>query len=370
VASRAAQALTLEVDRSDPSRRRFVEDALPSQLNDGDVLLAVDRFAVTANNMTYHRFGDSLGYWRFFPTDDDSWGRIPAMGYADVVASAHPSVAVGERVWGFFPMGTHLRITVGKVFDGGFSDVSPHREGLAPVYGQFQRAARNPIYEPKREEQDILLRGLFLTSWLCEDALHDSDYHSAGDCLITSASSKTAIALAFCTRKRGALRSIGLTSRRNEAFCRALGCYDTVCVYDELSSLAPDRGALLVDMAGDGRLNGELHRLYGERLRHDCRIGVTHHDAVQEPSGDLPGPEPVVFFAPAQAKKRGGEWGPDVLEQRVAGAFARFREFADEWLDIRRFDGPDAVDRAFGEVWEGRAPPEAGYSLSLASSGN
>jgi hypothetical protein len=370
VASGAAQSLTLEVDRGDPARRRFVEDPLPAQLADGDALLAVDRFALTANNMTYHRFGDSFGYWRFFPTDDPAWGRIPAMGYADVVASAHPSVEVGERVWGFFPMGTHLRITVGKVFAGGFSDVSPHRDGLAPIYCQFQRAARNPIHAREREEQDCLLRGLFLTSWLCEDALHDSDYHSAGDCLITSASSKTAIALAFCLRERGALRSIALTSRRNEPFCRALGCYDAVCVYDDISSLATDRGALLVDMAGDGRLNADIHRLYGERLRYDCRIGMTHHDAAPPPASDLPGPEPVVFFAPAQAKARGSEWGPEVLEQRIGSAFVRFREFADQWLDIRRFNGPAAVDRAFGEVWEGRAPPEAGYSLSLTSPGN
>jgi hypothetical protein len=144
------------------------------------VLLAVDRFALTANNITYHSVGDSLGYWRFFPTQDEAWGRIPAMGYADVAASAHPEIAVGERVWGFFPMGTHLRILAGKIHAGGFSDVSEHREGLAPVYAQFQRAAANPIYEPAREEQDSLLRGLFLTSWLCEDALRDQDYHAPG----------------------------------------------------------------------------------------------------------------------------------------------------------------------------------------------
>jgi hypothetical protein len=362
------RSLTLEVDRSDLSQRRVVEDTLPEQLADGDVLLAVDRFALTANNMTYALVGDSMGYWRFFPTDDDRWGRIPAMAYADVIASAHPDVSVGERVWGFFPMGTHLRITAGKIHDTAFSDVSPHREGLAPVYAQFQRAAANPIYEAAREEQDCLFRGLFLTSWLCEDALHDEDYYSAGDCLITSASSKTSIALAFALRERAQLRSIALTSAGNADFCRGLGCYDRVFTYAEVDDLPRDRSAILVDMAGNAALNAAIHRHYTTQLRHDCRIGLTHRDAPPTTDEKLPGPKPEMFFAPHQAQKRGKEWGPVVLEQRLGSAFARFREFADEWLEVRRFDGIDAAERAFGAVLEGRAPPQAGYSVSLVDS--
>jgi hypothetical protein len=363
-----ADSLTLEVDRADPALRRVVEEPLPDALSDGEVLLAVDRFALTANNMTYALVGDSIGYWRFFPTNDDRWGRIPAMAYADVIASAHPEVRVGERVWGFFPMGTHLRINAGKIHETAFSDVSPHRDGLAPVYAQFQRAATNPIHEAGREEQDCLLRGLFLTSWLCEDALHDEDYYSAGDCVITSASSKTSIALAFAIKERGKLRAIGLTSAGNAEFCRGLGCYDRVLTYDDIDELPRDRSAMLVDMAGNGALNAAIHAHYANQLRYDCRIGVTHRDAPPAESKDLSGPRPQMFFAPKQAQKRGQEWGPLVLEQRLASAFARFREFADSWLEVRRFDGREAADRAFGEVLEGRAPPQAGYSVSLSDS--
>jgi hypothetical protein len=356
---------TLEVLRSDISNQRVVDDALPDTLADGEVLLAVDRFALTANNITYCGVGDMLGYWRFFPTSDDAWGRVPAMGYADVVASAHPDVAVGERVWGFFPMGTHLKIQAGKVHPFGFSDVSEHREGLAPVYAQFQRAARNPIYEADREEQDCLLRGLFLTSWLCEDALHDADYYGAADCLITSASSKTSIALAFATKQRGAMRAIGLTSSRNRAFCEGLGCYDQVLTYDEINQLSTEGGAVLVDMAGNAELNAELHHHFGDQLRYDCRIGITHREAPPATDETLPGPKPEMFFAPHQAQKRAREWGPEVLEQRIAGDFAKFREFADSWLRVKRFDGRDAAQQAFVEVLEGRAAPDEGYSISL-----
>ena len=356
---------TLEVRRDDPSQLRITRDPLPDELAPGQVLLTVDRFAVTANNITYCQVGDSLGYWRFFPTADESWGRVPAMGYATVTASAHDEIETGERVWGFYPMGTHLLINAGNVNPHGFSDLSAHREGLAPIYAHFQRAAANPLYEPEREEQDSLLRGLFLTSWLCEDAVYDHDFHGAGDCLITSASSKTSIALGFTVAERGTLRAIALTSERNRAFCQSLNCYEQVFTYDEISKLPTERGALLVDMAGNTAVNSAIHHHYGNQLRYDSRIGVTHRDAPAEVPEALPGPKPEMFFAPHQAGKRSAEWGPAVLEQRIGGAFARFRQFADSWLQIRRFNGEDEAREAFLAVLHGKARPQEGYTGSM-----
>ena len=356
---------TLEVRRDAWDELRIVEAPVPGEFGDGEVLLAVDRFAITTNNITYCQVGDMLGYWRFFPTDDEAWGRVPAMGYATVAASAHPEVAVGERVWGFFPMSTHLRITAGKANPFSFSDVSAHREGLAPVYALFQRAARNPIYEPQREEQDSLLRGLFLTSWLCEDALFENHCYGAQDCLITSASSKTAIALAFVIRARGALRGIALTSARNRDFCAGLGCYDQVLSYDEIAALPRDRATVVVDMAGDTAVNAALHHHLGDQLRHDCRIGSTHQGDSWTPEEGLPGPAPTPFFAPAQAGKRAAEWGAGDMERRIADAFADFRRFADGWLQVRRFDGPAAAQEAFLKILYGGVPPAEGYSVSL-----
>ena len=127
---------TLEVQKDDWRRTRIEEAPLDDTLADGEVLLKVDRVALTANNISYAATGDALGYWRFFPAEE-GFGRIPAMGWGEVLVSAHPDVMRGERVWGFFPLSTHLKIRAGKVSANGFADVSPHREGLAPVYAQY-----------------------------------------------------------------------------------------------------------------------------------------------------------------------------------------------------------------------------------------
>ena len=52
----------LEVSRADLSVIRVVSGTQP--LGEGEVLLAVERLAVTANILTYASLGDELGYWR------------------------------------------------------------------------------------------------------------------------------------------------------------------------------------------------------------------------------------------------------------------------------------------------------------------
>ena len=235
-----AEQLTLEVRKDNWAETRVLREPVPTELAENEVLLKIDRQALTSNNITYALAGDTLGYWAFFPTEE-GWGRIPAMGWADVIESRHPEVEVGERLWGWYPFSTHLKILAGDIHATHIRDCSPHRAEYAPIYSQLDRASANPFYQPAREDQDSLLRGLYMTSWLVEDMLDVNDAYGAEGCLITSASSKTSIALAHCVKKRGKVLAVGLTSPGNVAFCESLGCYDKVVTYDDMASLGVRR---------------------------------------------------------------------------------------------------------------------------------
>ena len=358
------KSLTLEVNKGAWDETRLVESTVPEKLAPDEVLLRIDRLALTANNISYAATGDSLGYWGFFPTGSDDWGRIPAMGWAEVVATSHPDVPVGERVWGWFPFSTHLAVVAGAVRPGGFSDVSPHRAAYAPVYAGFDRASANPIYETAREDQDSLLRGLYTTSWLVEDFLQMNDAFGAVTCLISSASSKTSIALAHCLKRRGALAPVGLTSERHVDFCSGLGVYREVLAYDRAATLDASEPVVLVDMAGNAELIAELHHHYADNMRHSCRIGATHYDKTGSVDG-LPGARPEFFFAPTQIKLRSAETGPQALMAGIARDFAGFRESADAWLRITRNHGPVEVEAAYQKVLSGGADPATGQIISL-----
>jgi len=327
------------------------------------VLFKVDRLALTANNISYAATGDSLGYWGFFPAEE-GWGRIPAMGWGEVIASAHPDIQVGERAWAWYPFSTHLKILAGKVSESSFTDVSPHRAEYAPVYAQFDRAAASPIYDASREDQDSLLRGLFTTSWLVEDFIEVNDRFGAAACLITSASSKTSIALGYCVHGRGKLASIGITSPRNIKFCESLGCYDKVVTYDDVASLDAEQAVVLVDMAGSAQVTSDLHHHFKDNLKHSCRIGATHYDEAGSVEG-LPGPLPEFFFAPTHVKTRSAELGTKEFMMRLGAAYVAFRDSSDSWLQIERSYGAEAVTATYLSVLAGKSDPASGQIISL-----
>ncbi|WDE14094.1 DUF2855 family protein [Thalassomonas haliotis] len=359
----AISTRTFEVDKSQLTKTRVIRHKLEQALGRDQLLLKVDKFALTANNISYAVTGDNLGYWRFFPSEDN-WGRIPAMGFAEVIAANCPGIEVGERLWGFMPMASHVTVTAGKVTPFGFVDISPHRAGLAPVYASFERVRANPFYRQDNEDYEMLLRGLFTTSWLVDDFMCDHQYFSAGQYLITSASSKTGIALAFAVRERGELLAVGLTSSANKAFVEALGCYDQVLTYDEIHSLDAGKTSILVDMAGSADILKQIHQHFNEQLRYSCRIGATHHNALFT-GGDLPGAKPSFFFAPSQIQKRSQDWGREQLMTRLGQALARYLAFAQSVLAIAYSRGDGEIDKVYQEILSGRAPADVGHIISM-----
>ena len=132
-------ALVLEVEKTDWKQTRFVEGPVP-ELAPGQVLFRVDRFALTANNITYAVAGDMLGYWRFFPCEE-GWGRIPVMGFADVIRSTHPEVKRGHALLRLLSDGAPLVIEPGAVSAAQIVDAAAHRAGLAAPYAQYCRRA-------------------------------------------------------------------------------------------------------------------------------------------------------------------------------------------------------------------------------------
>ena len=345
------------VNRKDWKQYRFEESPLPEIEND-QVLFRVDRFAFTANNISYALAGDLLGYWRFFPAPE-GWGRLPTMGFGDVIASKHADVSVGTRCFGFFPMSRYLVIQPSTASPTSIIDGASHREGLAPAYNQYSPTAGDTLYQPEHEDTLMLMRGLFLTSFLADDFIADKNF-GENTILISSASSKTSIALGHLVSKSGRARSVGLTSERNLEFVRKLGCYDEVVTYDNLSSINATQAAVYVDMAGSSSVRRAVHEHFGDQLKHSCSIGATHWQEGGGNEENLPGPKPEFFFAPAQIQKRSGDWGPAELQRKLSQAWEEFRHFSESWLQVQRGNGRTAVSQVYEDTLTGSQQPSTG----------
>lgn len=78
------------------------------------MVFEVERFGLSANNITYARLGGRLGYWDLFPAAP-GWGRIPVWGYLRVRSSAVAGIEAGRRAFGLCPMATHVVLRPGRV---------------------------------------------------------------------------------------------------------------------------------------------------------------------------------------------------------------------------------------------------------------
>jgi hypothetical protein len=340
----------------------------------GEARLAVDSFALTANNITYAAFGEAMKYWQFFPSGDAALGCLPVWGFATVTESQVDGLAVGRHVWGYYPAGTHLVVAPSKVSAAGFVDGAAHRQELALVYNQYAFCDADPGWKPELEGLQAVLRPLFMTAFLIDDFLADNGFFGAQQVVLSSASSKTSFGTAFCLAQRrgtpGAPRIIGLTSPGNADFARSLGCYDEVRLYDELTTLPADVPTVYVDFAGNAGLRLALHSHFGEQLMYSSSIGGTHWEALGS-GRDLPGPRPVLFFAPAQVKKRSAPppegWGAAELQRRMGAAWGQFitQVARDGWVNVTRQTGAPAALQAYQDMLAGHSDARQGLMLAM-----
>ena len=350
------------VDLADVNRTKIRSSHCST--TEGNVLVKVEQFAFTANNMTYALIGGATGwYWDFFPAPR-GWGRIPVWGFGKVVASEIGNVETGEELFGYFPMSTHVLLKPGKIRSDGLHDASEHRAHLSPAYNYYVRTLANPAFDSRSKREIMLLRPLFFASFLVHDLLAERVTADADTIAITSASSKTAIGLAhlLSTRKISTCHIVGLTSKRNLDFARGIGVYDRVVAYDDPEILSSGSVAV-ADFSGNSTVIRILQDAQGNRAVFFCLIGYTHWD---RRSLDIVEDTKLVrFFAPDRIRKRAREWGADEFNRRYNEALEAYIRHSRGWLHIVEGFGPKKVGEVFERVSRNQVRPDEGNVLSL-----
>ena len=351
-------AWRFEVDRTDIGNTALTNAPAPDDivLEEGQALLAIERFSLTANNITYGRTGDRLGYWGFFPASDGK-GIIPAWGFAKVIASATSELKEGERFYGFLPMATHLVVEPKRVGNG-FFDAAAHRAPYAQVYNSYSTAPQPTPFDDHR----ALLQPLLVTSWLVDHYLQAAEQFGAEQIILSSASSKTALGLAWFLKQQGKAKVIGLTSPRNMDDVAAMNCYDALLPYDAVSDLPANRPSIYIDFAGDTALTAQIHTHLGDSLVKSIAIGATH------PGGGTPqkyeGVQPEFFFAPTHAKRIIDEIGGRAFEAQFTDGLTRFIT-GNPWIVIRHYDGADGLEAAYRAAFNNEVAPTDGAVVRL-----
>lgn len=339
-------------------------DGGAAPLADGEVRLAIDAFALTANNVTYAAFGGPpMQYWNFFPASDAGSGRVPVWGFATVAESKAEGVAEGQRVYGYFPISQELVVQPMHRSERGFMDGAAHRQGLAPIYNYYAFTSSDPAYVEGTEPQQMLFRPLYLTGWMICDFLMEAD-QTPEVAILSSASSKTAIAAAHSLQRRG-VKTVGLTSPRNTEFVKDTGLYDEVLTYDQVGAYSGEGTVGYVDFVGRPELTKAVHETCGDKLVQSMIIGATDWEADRAPSADLPGPMPSLFFVPTYAADRAKQLPPGELDKRTGKDLVSFYPASKSFVTPKFVQGTDAITQAWLDTVEAKIPADQGLICSF-----
>jgi hypothetical protein len=330
-----------------------------ADLEPGEVRLAVEKFSLTANNVTYAWFGDgNVPFWNAFPAPPEL-GRVPLWSFVRVEESRNADIPVGRRYFGFVPMASHHTVQA-DVTPQGFVDTSPQRAFLPAWYLTFQSVGEPDSLDDYR----AIMRPVFPASFNLADLVERQVALGAESLIITSASCKTAIGLADELLARGVeIATLALTSARNKIFVEGLGVYGEVATYDAIESAAVPAPAVFIDFTGAADLRRAVYRHFAPSLAYGVLVGLTHPGAEDVAPPGLPDPQPGFFFTPMIEDQAIAEEGADAYYSRYLQSETRFLQQMASWLQLRQGQGPAALVEAFQGLLAGDQDPEVGRIL-------
>lgn len=360
----------LQIAKTDITKSRIVASKLDidAPLAEGEILLKIDKFGFSANNVTYAAAGDQLGYWQFFPAANNAegdWGIIPVWGFADVVASRTEGVEVGERIFGYYPTTSYLKMQNVKVLEKQLIDGAEHRSKLPPGYNTYRRVETEADYDKTLDNVRMLLWPLYITSFCLWDSLQHNSWHGAKQVIVISASSKTSIGLGYAlAADSNAPTSIGLTSKGNQAWVDSLNLYDKTANYEALTGIDNSIPTVLVDMSGNSNLLTEIHAHLGENLVHCLNVGLTHWSEGGKDTS-IPKEKREFFFAPSHIQMRIKEWGHEGFDAKSSGFIYNASQKSSDWMVLEKLEGVESLADQYGNVCEGKLPPEKALVIQL-----
>ncbi|MEM1216268.1 MAG: DUF2855 family protein [Bacteroidota bacterium] len=360
-------ATQFQVRRNDFLQHRLV--TVPSQaLQSGDLRVRIEAFSYTANNITYALMGERMRYWQFFAPvgeEAEAWGLIPVWGFAEVTESNGTDLAVGERLFCYFPPATDYVMRPTQISGRQFMEGSAQRADLPASYNVYRRLTGEKDYNPAFDRERMLFYPLHITSYFIWDQIKENDWYGAEQLVLLSASSKTSTGLAYAlTQDASAPRTIGLTSGRNLEKVQTIGWYDEVLSYEQLDQIDPKRPTAIVDFSGQRAKLAKLYTHLGEQFRYLIRVGLTHWAGTAD-TDDIPTDRQEVFFAPAQIQKRIKAWGYADYEQRTSTFLAASAQASKQWMQLEDLAGLEALAAIHQKVAKGKVAPERGLIVRV-----
>ena len=197
--------------------------------------------------------------------------------------------------------------------------------------------------------------------------LKDEKFFECDQIILTSASSKTALSLAFLLSKNkleDKKKIIGITSDKNIKFLLNIGFYDTVIAYDSLEMELNLSKLIVVDFAGNSDYLEKIHNYFGDLLKYVCLVGLADWSSKTNFKSI---PNSKFFFAPNHAEKRYRTMGVKKTTLLAEDLLKEFIMQIKHDIKLKYFNDPKELHELYLKSLKGKIDPSKGYMVQLSN---
>ena len=192
--------------------------------------------------------------------------------------------------------------------------------------------------------------------------------------VVTSASSKVALAFALYMKGAEGKNVIGYTSEANKAFCEATGLYSEILTYDE--ALPAGEDVVMVDISGRGVIYTK-HQSRAKKLlcignasggpdKDTAFANFTVYAKIKMILTMMGGPKWIrssmnptqeLFLIMDTMQVLLEEWGKEKYLQTLEDYTKAFCDEAGKWMKERKCETEETIQSAFEDIVQGSVPP-------------
>merc|ERR1712176_634393 len=185
--------------------------------------------------------------------------------------------------------------------------------------------------------------------------------------IISCASSKTALALAYCLRMREMRYVVGLTSQEHLDFVNAADLYHEVFTYDQADELPNDRTIVYMDFKCDGELRQRITLRMGTNLMYNMVLGPAVFQKRMKDQVFEKRAREVLFDESSWRERRRmvAEVTKTGRNEKLRYSFPAFVERMRKHIKLRRVSGEAAFKDMYESVYCNTSLPSEAFICSL-----
>merc|ERR1711988_2014048 len=227
--------------------------------------------------------------------------------------------------------------------------------------------------DPEMEDWMIATKEIYTMAFYMDEQLL-VDTGQINSVIISCASSKTAMALAYCLRMRGGVSIeremscvVGLTSKEHLEFVKSSDLYHEVYTYEDVDNMPNDKTIVYMDFKCDGAVRQAITLRMGTNLMYNMVLGPAVFQKKMKDQLFEKRAREILFDESTWRERRRmvAEVTKTGRNEKLKYSYKSYVERMKKYINLRHISGEEAFKKMYDGIYENTAACDQTYICSL-----